>query len=162
MTTSFDICIFKRHVFDKKARTKISYRNRTLKTCQILKLNVVNVSDSEVKNFQRVTFSNKVFTPQGVGFQIKFFGACQSLIFGFLTNISFAKQKLNTKKNWFFLDLYKRQILHSVCFSHFQYSDWKFLKNQFLSWKISTYQILNWLFFNLSNSKIQFLKSHGL
>ena len=47
-----------------------------------------------IENFSTRPFWTKVFTQQGVGFQIKFFGACQNSIFGFLTNISFCKTNL--------------------------------------------------------------------
>ena len=91
--------IFKKHVSDKKIQKKISYWNRNLKTCQILKLNVFNVSDSELKTFQRVSFRTEVITQQVIGFQIKFFESCQRLNFDFIDKQSvFAEQRWHIKK----------------------------------------------------------------
>ena len=65
-----------------------------------MKQNVFNVSDSELKTFQRVSFWTKVITQQGVAFQIKFFWSCHGLNFDFITKQSvFAKQMWNFKKN---------------------------------------------------------------
>ena len=131
MTTSFDIRIFKKHVSDEKNSKKISYWNRTLNTCQILKQNVFNLSESELKTFQRVSFWTEVNTQQSVGFQVKFFGSCQSLNFVFITKQSvFAKQAWN-KTKWIFLPMYKRQFLHSACISQMHYWDWKFSEISF-------------------------------
>ena len=122
-------------MFPTKKLKKISFWNKTWLTYQVLKQNVFNVSDCELKTFQCVSFWTKVFTQQGVGFQIKLFGPWQSLKFDFFKKQSlFAKETWNIKKTWMFLPLYKRQFLHSACISKMHFSDWKFSENQFLSW----------------------------
>ena len=64
-----------------------------------MKQNVFNLSVSELKTSQRVPFWNKVITQQSVGFQVKFFGSCQSSKFDFINKQSvFAKQIWNFKK----------------------------------------------------------------
>ena len=64
-----------------------------------MKQNVFNLSVSELKTSQRVPFWNKVITQQSVGFQVKFFGSCQSSKFDFINKQSvFAKQIWNLKK----------------------------------------------------------------
>ena len=127
---------FKKKVLTEKFK-ETSYWNKTLKTCQTLKQNVFNVTDSELKIFQRVCFWSRVITQQSVGFQVKFFGSCQSLNFDFINKQSvFSKQMWNFIKNWIFLPLYKRYILHSACISKMHYWDWKFSKNPLLSWNL--------------------------
>ena len=64
-----------------------------------MKQNIFNVSDSELKSFQRVSFWTKVITQQGVAFPIKIFWSCHGLNFDFITKQSvFAKQMRNFKK----------------------------------------------------------------
>ena len=168
---------FQKTRFWQKNSKKISYRNRTLKTCQIFKQNVFNVSDSELKTFQRVSFWTKVTTQQGVAFQIKFFWLCHGLNFDFITKQSvFAKQIWN-KKIWIFFPLYERQFLHSACIPKMHYWDWKFSEisfwvetsnvsdsefNVFQSVKFeSTFsnlpRILDWVFYNMPDIELNFL-----
>ena len=175
MTTSFDFSFLKNTSLTKKFK-KISYWNKTLKICQILKQNIFNVSDSELKTFKRVSLWTEVITQQGVGFQVKFFVSCQSLNFVFINKQSvFAKQTWN-KKNWIFLPLYKRQFLHSACFPQMHYWDWKFSEISF--WvetsnvsdsELNVFQrvkfkntiskiprILDWVFYNVPDFELNF------
>ena len=169
---------FQKTRFWQKNSKKISYWNKTLKVCQILKQNVFNVSESELKTFQRVSFWTKVITQQGVAFQIKFFWSCHGLNFDFITKQSvFAEQRWHIKKLESFYLCTNGNFCIPLAFLRCTIETESFLKTSFwvetsnlldserndfqrLKFKntISKIpQILDWVFYNVPDYNLNFL-----
>ena len=83
-----------------------------------MKRNVLNVSDSELKTFQRVLSELKFLLNKVSDSKSNFSERVRFWNLISLRNISFCKTNLESNyKVFIFLHLYKRQFLHSACIS---------------------------------------------